>query len=550
MKKGSKKNQRDDEVGSNLAELLFQSYHGSEYLGLVDKEGNNRMSHVAMFCAMTGPFEAMERKMFATIKTNQQVVADDDVNRSSDTVTLSIDILLGMIGNWVITSDIKDNLHLSTLPKKRSATVEKLVSARTLLIKWESVVRDVKKIVAHECHFNGPDGQLPSGTQVDDFLQYVWEQEWKKFQYGKFGANKKKERTTASAVEIDADMEDGIDGISIKELDEFVKVPNDYDPPEIVKDGKWFPPGLCVYMAYVCSLTRFSDNYVQFFKGDAQSLDSSSAKTRSAERKEKMIKKQEQKIHKVHEEEKNAGRSLSFVDPLQTANLLQRRSAEDFNRLTMICHTQHMLYESCVSEMEKCWDKCMILNKDMRDKTELAQCMEWSMYCNARDAVKVAKQDWTSAANDQSSFSKVDEKGQMFNAMLTESMVLPVHRSPGSKRKAAAMENKLKTPQAFHVSARRDSQTPLSNMTKDDIMGEGDDTGTIGNKNCASGNLCRSPYIPVGNHPCSICRKSVHSWCFGDNDEGGSCKCALCVEPQCISEIAMNFEPPLPSDSN
>jgi hypothetical protein len=57
MKKGSKKNQRDDEVGSNLAELLFQSYHGSEYLGVVDKEGNDRMSHVAMFCDMTGPIK-------------------------------------------------------------------------------------------------------------------------------------------------------------------------------------------------------------------------------------------------------------------------------------------------------------------------------------------------------------------------------------------------------------------------------------------------------------------------------------------------------------
>eukprot|EP00979_Chaetoceros_neogracilis_P001067 scaffold196_cov225-Chaetoceros_neogracile.AAC.1 len=553
MKKGSKKNQRDDEVGSNLAELLFQSYHGSEYLGVVDKEGNDRMSHVAMFCDMTGPFEAMEGKNFVTVKTNQQVVADDGVKRTSETVTLSIDILLGMIGNWVITPDIKENLHLSALPNKRYAdNADKVVSARTLLTKWESLVRDVKKIVAHECHFNGPDGQLPSGTKFEDFLQYVWEQEWKKLQYGKNGANKKKERSTALAAETDADMEDGIDGISVRDSDEFAKVPDNYVPPEIVKDGKWFPPGLCVYMAYVSPLTRFSDNYVQFFKGDAQSLDSSSAKTRSAERKEKMTKKHEQKTHKVKEEENNAGRSMSFVDPLQTANLLQRRSAEDFNRLTMICHTRQMLYESCVSEMEKCWDKCRILIEDMRDKTQKAECMEWSMYCSARDAVKQAKQDWTSAAKDQSSFSKVDEKGQMFNAMLTESAVLPAHGSSGSKRKAATMENQMKSPPAFNVSARRDSQTPMSNMTTDDIMGEGegDDTSTIGNKNCASGHLCRCPDIPVTNHLCAICGIPVHIWCFGSNNEGGPCKCALCVNPQCICENAMNFGPPPPFVSN
>ena len=68
-------------------------------------------------------------------------------------------------------------------------------------------------------------------------------------------------------------------------------------------------------MAYVCSLTRYSINYVQFFKGDGQSLNNASATTRSSERKEKLRKK------KIVKDEKNAGMSMSSgtnisLDPL------------------------------------------------------------------------------------------------------------------------------------------------------------------------------------------------------------------------------------------
>ena len=54
MKKGTKRKQREDNVCSTLAELLYQSYHGTEYLKSghkegCDKEGNKYVSHVDMF---------------------------------------------------------------------------------------------------------------------------------------------------------------------------------------------------------------------------------------------------------------------------------------------------------------------------------------------------------------------------------------------------------------------------------------------------------------------------------------------------------------------
>jgi hypothetical protein len=238
----------------------------------------------------------------------------------------------------------------------------------------------------------------------------------------------------------------------------------------------------------------------------------------------------------------SSGTNVS-LDPLQIANLWQKRSAEDFNQLSMICHSRQMLYESEVKATEQYWNKCVILVDNMRDKSQLLACTEWGLYCKARDSLERSKEAWQKAAGDQSSFSNNDDNGEKFHAVLTQSMHVDNDNS-GSKRKAVESipGTMFGTPTALSVSARS-SQTPVSHMTLE-IMDDGGHTS--GDKNCcASSRFCRSPWVPVSNnHPCTVCRKSVHSWCFGENVEGGSSTCALCVDPQRICENAMNFTPP------
>jgi|AntRauTorckE5430_2_1112549.scaffolds.fasta_scaffold03574_2 hypothetical protein len=66
---------------------------------------------------------------------------------------------------------------------------------------------------------------------------------------------------------------------------------------------------------------------------------------------------------------------------------------------------------------------------------------------------------------------------------------------------------------------------------------------------CASGQLCRCPWVPVksattSSHTCAACKKDVHSFCFGLNTEGGQCKCASCVEPKKVCDYSMMFTCP------
>jgi hypothetical protein len=65
-------------------------------------------------------------------------------------------------------------------------------------------------------------------------------------------------------------------------------------------------------------------------------------------------------------------------------------------------------------------------------------------------------------------------------------------------------------------------------------------------KTCASGKDCQVPLMKESAsflHNCSRCRKPVHVWCLGENEEGGSKTCASC--DGCIGPGAFK-PPPLP----
>ena len=67
------------------------------------------------------------------------------------------------------------------------------------------------------------------------------------------------------------------------------------------------------------------------------------------------------------------------------------------------------------------------------------------------------------------------------------------------------------------------------------------------NCGCASGKYCRCPWDGSKfAHTCFECKKPVHSFCFGFNEEGGKSKCALCVSPNGVCEYSMNFCPARP----
>ena len=61
---------------------------------------------------------------------------------------------------------------------------------------------------------------------------------------------------------------------------------------------------------------------------------------------------------------------------------------------------------------------------------------------------------------------------------------------------------------------------------------------------CASGKYCRCPWEKSRfAHTCTECKKPVHSFCFGFNEEGGKSKCALCVFPNRVCQYSMQFDP-------
>ena len=84
----------------------------------------------------------------------------------------------------------------------------------------------------------------------------------------------------------------------------------------------------------------------------------------------------------------------------------------------------------------------------------------------------------------------------------------------------------------------------------DDIESDHNDSNHNDSKynnsnHCASAEFCRCPWVPVTSaHMCTVCKKHVHSFCFGLNIEGGGCKYTSCVEPKGVCAHSLMFNPP------
>ena len=90
-----------------------------------------------------------------------------------------------------------------------------------------------------------------------------------------------------------------------------------------------------------------------------------------------------------------------------------------------------------------------------------------------------------------------------------------------------------------------ESEDSLDDIESDHNDSNHNDSNYNDSNHCASAEFCRCPWVPVTSaHTCTVCKKHVHSFCFGLNIEGGGCKCASCVEPKGVCAHSLMFNPP------
>ncbi len=138
---------------------------------------------------------------------------------------------------------------------------------------------------------------------MDDLLGFIWAKCWEEFNFDKLKKkmieDKKKASKDASDSDdvevVDDDLEeDGTDKEKIDcdlQCNGMNSLPDNYTCPEVVLDGKWYPPGYPTYVAYVCKFTRINDEFVHLFACNGKELDTSKALNRRDERKKKLREK-------------------------------------------------------------------------------------------------------------------------------------------------------------------------------------------------------------------------------------------------------------------
>ena len=436
-KKGNGKNDdstgisSESHVSTTISQELYAGYHGADWLNNTSPLQNvdQYASHVGMFCSMTGPFAGMIDKGFATSDVVPQVSSDDDeATGPRHDVKLNLRLIVGADLVLPLNSSVESSLHNSTLVVKPGAPV-KLCAPKTLLRKCQDDAREVKKLLRFERQCYDASGNLPSGYSFDDLENHIWKQSWSIACYTKHKKSMKKKKTL---VHDDVDDGDGDDEGALvictnDEEEDLLDVPSDFVPPSLPdKDGKWHPDGWPVYVAYLCSITRFTDDYVHLFKGDARSLDNSKAKSRSAERKQKSEGKRK------HQDPTNSSSdAMSLVgDRQMTANLLLRRSAEESNHLDNNgMHLQSMI-DTLMTQRAQAFKMADILT-DVRDKVGREDCPEWNEYMALGARLFEKQNEWTNAMDIKKQFIDTDAKGKAADEIL--STFIPKKRKSSSR---------------------------------------------------------------------------------------------------------------------
>ena len=121
-----------------------------------------------------------------------------------------------------------------------------------------------------------------------------------------------------------------------------------------------------------------------------------------------------------------------------------------------------------------------------------------------------------------------------FDFLFAYSAVNQGHWHPNIINALIAQSQKLNlTSRAFH-----------NNLVESIMLDDEEQNSSSCGGGCASGKYCRCPWKESRfAHTCIQCKKPVHSFCFGFNEEGGKSKCALCVFPNRVCQYSMQLDP-------
>eukprot|EP01083_Nonionella_stella_P148351 469418_1 len=278
-------------------------------------------------------------------------------------------------------------------------------------------------------------------------LDYIWDEMYKEYKYTEL-KRKEKERdaannANANVADVDVDVDvvvvagenednDGIEGISPSGL---VDVPDDFDPG-MWNRSSWQPPAIGVYVAYVCTLTRFTDRYLYLFAdngnplGDGTMRGTSRTKKRSTstrvatvvtlldEHTNEVILQGNKRLRGGKETGVDAETqtepppAMTSQQLKQSANLLLRRSSDERRRLSLAIQKRKEIYDTQVDEEKRSWEMFRTLdnpNLPSASVTDREQDPFYKDFVTKREQTQEARNEWKKAIEEENIFCAGDE---------------------------------------------------------------------------------------------------------------------------------------------
>jgi len=565
----SKNTAQPDKVGvdAGLRDVVAESFHGT----------NGRSSVVEELCTFSGRFSKMidnpdsGKERFGIVETSQ-IVQTADKPLATSKVKLRLNYITREDGFLVLNSnDVQLKIHWSTLTKPSVA------SGISLLNRAKDDVRHVKKLVAFEGKYHDA-GKLPSGKNTEDYITAVWELFWREHSWKelhkKAASTKKKKAVEREALEaigqsVSTSDSDSDKVIVVDDNDDIVNIPVEFVTPPFKRTHSWVPPGWAVYIVFVYSGTRITDDYVHLYLGDAKSLDRSSAVSRTEERKKDMAEKKDQKLAKNASLTKRTPTSSaqSSEERLFQIDLASKRSKEQSKRALDAIAVLGQQKQDAARERDGAFNKCQMLC-NLKDKEEREELPEWHEYKRMSVKVHEFERAMELAIQEQKRFYENDTFGTAAEEMLKEEMggfktkkqrtfspgcaEVPLKvsiaqlqsLSPMSARTSELPSTQTSTTGRNLRDAQIQSPSPMSARTSELPSTQTSTTGrnlrdeytstanNLGYKQGRCGSAtCQYPHLELRNeHKCKGCKVTIlHTLCSANDDEENPL-CSSCYD--------------------
>ena len=342
-KKGSAKQPKAGvaAVGRRQAEELYYRYHGSKYLR---SKNDDAESHVTCFMNMIGPYEAFAGHCADVIEEPSRSDGESqDPKPVRKQIRLDLSRIMRIEDKVVLGSRkggvIEEQLHRKVLEVTKPTSNTTLVSGLTLVRTTKSAIAAARKLQSYESNFRNDNGEIPSGKNEDDLLDFVRSRAWTQLQFSKVPVKERKLASTGQKPPdkdpdeplSDSEDDDDDDDDSVEIMASCSAPPANWEPTKSMP-GDWVPDGWSCYFVYVCKETRCNDRFLHIFAGDGDALSCASG----------AISRSQSRNIKAEEDAKDRAigitgkRGATFLESTSLANAGIRRSADKAMHLTSV----------------------------------------------------------------------------------------------------------------------------------------------------------------------------------------------------------------------